>query len=141
MHSESDLLSKTNLHFLPQSLTFHAGIELGLSRENEVLKLVLMLDASDARISAFEGDKSLVGNKMLLVAPLNSVNAAGLRTLLPWLQPRLLGLRTSAGLGDRLGLATPGHVRAVRKTGSFVLRYLPSNPCGKWNAPDEPLNR
>jgi len=25
-----------------------------------------------------------------------------------------LGLRTSAGLGDRLGLATPGHVRAVR---------------------------
>ena len=26
----------------------------------------------------------------------------------------MLGLRTSAGLGDRLGLATPGHVRAVR---------------------------
>jgi hypothetical protein len=34
---------------------------------------------------------------------------------LPWLQPQPLGLQTSAGCGDRLGLATPGHVRAMRK--------------------------
>jgi hypothetical protein len=30
------------------------------------------------------------------------------------LQPNLLGLQTSAGMGDRLGLATPGHARAAR---------------------------
>ena len=30
--------------------------------------------------------------------------------------PSLLGLETSLGLGDRLGLATPGHIRAVRGT-------------------------
>src|SRR5258708_34121568 len=31
-----------------------------------------------------------------------------------WLVAYRLGLRTSAGTGDRLGLATPGHVRAFR---------------------------
>jgi len=37
--------------------------------------------------------------------------------VLPWTAPRCLGLATSVGLGDRLGLATPGHIRAVRGTG------------------------
>ena len=43
-------------------------------------------------------------------------NAAWLRTILPHLNARPLGLKKSAGFGDRLGLATPGHVRSVRKT-------------------------
>ena len=43
-------------------------------------------------------------------------NAAALREELPFLAPSLLGLKTSLGLGDRLGLATPGHIRAVRGT-------------------------
>jgi tagaturonate epimerase len=51
----------------------------------------------------------------LLLCPLTSANAAALRAALPWLQPQTLGLQTSAGFGDRLGLATPGHVRAMRK--------------------------
>jgi tagaturonate epimerase len=33
-------------------------------------------------------------------------------------RPQPLGLRPSVGLGDRIGLATPGHVRALRSTGS-----------------------
>ncbi|HEY4386535.1 MAG TPA: tagaturonate epimerase family protein, partial [Ktedonobacteraceae bacterium] len=44
-------------------------------------------------------------------------NARTLRQRLPWLQPTALGLQTSAGFGDRLGIATPGHVQAVRGTG------------------------
>jgi hypothetical protein len=43
-------------------------------------------------------------------------SAAWLRERLPYLKARPLGLKRSAGFGDRLGLATPGHVRAVRKT-------------------------
>ena len=42
--------------------------------------------------------------------------ATRLRGLLPHLNARPLGLKRSAGFGDRLGLATPGHVRSVRKT-------------------------
>jgi hypothetical protein len=49
----------------------------------------------------------------LLLCPTSAGNAAALRECLAWLGPRTLGVSTSAGLGDRLGLATPGHVRAA----------------------------
>jgi hypothetical protein len=52
-----------------------------------------------------------------LRAPLTPENAAALRARLPWLSPAALGLRTSAGFGDRLGQATPGHVQAALNTG------------------------
>ena len=61
--------------------------------------------------------RKLDDGRTLLVAPANAANAAALRELLPHLRPRRLGLHTSAGMGDRLGLATPGHVRAVQGTG------------------------
>lgn len=48
--------------------------------------------------------------------PLSAPNAEALRAALPWLKPVPLGLQTSAGFGDRLGLATPGHVSALRQT-------------------------
>lgn len=51
--------------------------------------------------------------------PADHANAAALRTLLPWTAPVPVGLRKSFGFGDRLGLATGGHIRAVRKTGLF----------------------
>jgi hypothetical protein len=44
----------------------------------------------------------------------------GLRRHLPFTAPRLLGVRAAFGAGDRLGLATPAHVRAVRGTGLEV---------------------
>jgi hypothetical protein len=37
-----------------------------------------------------------------------------MRALIQWLRPRPLGQVASVGLGDRLGLATPGHIRALR---------------------------
>ncbi len=61
--------------------------------------------------TGFEGERQ--GDVTL--CPLTAANAAALRERLPWLRPQPLGLQTSAGCGDRLGLATPGHVRAVRQ--------------------------
>ncbi|MBK8027486.1 MAG: hypothetical protein IPK19_40400 [Chloroflexi bacterium] len=49
--------------------------------------------------------------------PLTPANAAELRRRLSWLNPVPLGLRTSAGFGDRLGVATAGHIAAVQGTG------------------------
>ncbi len=49
--------------------------------------------------------------------PLTPENTAALRERLPWLRPQPLGLATSFGFGDRLGLATPGHIAAVTGTG------------------------
>lgn len=49
--------------------------------------------------------------------PLTHSSAASLRELLDFTAPRLLGVSNSFGLGDRLGVATPGHLGAIRGTG------------------------
>lgn len=109
-------LEMTRLDVLPQSIVMHEGMEYSLARTKQGLQLAVLSGADEMRISTFVGDHSMAGKRLLLVAPLNAHNAAALREQLPWLQPVTLGLRTSAGMGDRLGLATPGHVRAIRKT-------------------------
>jgi hypothetical protein len=63
----------------------------------------------------FEGQKTELDGVSTLLCPLTPANAAALRERLPWLKPQTLGLQRTVGLGDRLGLATPGHVRAVRQ--------------------------
>jgi hypothetical protein len=112
-------LSASNLDLLPRSLTAEAGLEFGLVRTVSGLQLAV-LAATPAALQAFEGEPSPLGEKTLLVGPLSPHNAAALRQSLAWLRPGLLGLRTSAGLGDRIGLATPGHVRAVRLAGNRI---------------------
>jgi len=68
----------------------------------------------------FDGVRVGSGSSAPLLCPLTAVNAAALRERLLWLCPQPLGLARSAGCGDRLGLATPGHVRAVRAVGGFA---------------------
>ncbi|HUV90122.1 MAG TPA: tagaturonate epimerase family protein, partial [Anaerolineae bacterium] len=65
-----------------------------------------------------------------LLCPLTPAHAAALRARLPWLRPAPLGLQTSAGFGDRLGLATPGHVRAAREFSSLPLDNNPAGQAG-----------
>ena len=89
-----------------QSQVEEAGTTYLLARMKG--KKVLAVEGDGA---GFEG--SPMGN--WLVCPLSSGNAATLRQRLAWLHPQPLGLVRSAGCGDRLGLATPGHIRAVRK--------------------------
>ena len=57
----------------------------------------------------------------LLLCPPTHSNAAALRAWLPFVAPQAVGLRKSIGCGDRLGLATPGHVRAVRQGQLFPI--------------------
>ncbi len=68
----------------------------------------------------FVGDTAeiVLGNQtlMLTLAETSAANAAALRSILPFLKPTVLGLKKSAGCGDRLGLATPGHIRAIRNS-------------------------
>lgn len=51
-----------------------------------------------------------------LICPLTPANARALQARLPWLTPQPLGAHLSFGFGDRIGLATPGHVAALRAT-------------------------
>jgi tagaturonate epimerase len=78
-------------------------------------RLAALAAAGDAALAAFAGDRHDAGDgHTLLHAPTSAANAAALRAAFPDLAPRPLGLATSAGFGDRLGVATPGHVRALR---------------------------
>ena len=81
---------------------------------------VLAPDRQHAALGSFFGASSAHGDRTLLVCPLTHANAAALRAALPWLRPIPLGLRTSAGCGDRLGLATPGHIRAAKAVGGAI---------------------
>lgn len=94
------------LRIYPNSEVELDGTIYFLARDARGKQLGVLGDAA-----GFEGMR----HGELLLCPLTAANAATLRTRLPWLRPQPLGLRKSVGCGDRLGLATPGHVRAVRR--------------------------
>ena len=81
--------------------------------------LVVIAPAGDPLLAGFEGESSDAGDDLrLLRGPRSAANAAALRAAVTNLKPVPLGLKTSAGFGDRLGLATPGHVAAMRRSGA-----------------------
>lgn len=57
------------------------------------------------------------------LCPCAPENARHLRERFPWTSPEPLNRTSAIGCGDRLGLATPGHIRACRATG--VVPVLP----------------
>jgi hypothetical protein len=116
MNHKLNLIS-SNLNFFPRSLVLHEGVEYGLAQSENGPHLAVLADPDSPVLVEFDGDASPLQNRTLCLCPLNAPNAAALRARLTWLQPQPLELATSAGLGDRLGLATPGHVRAVRGVG------------------------
>lgn len=120
MDNALSLSRLTNIPLLLQSLAAWEGIEYGVARSTAGRQLVVLADRAEKRLQDFEGGRQEMGGKVLVNAPLSAHNAEVLRSHVAWLQPRLSGLHTSAGMGDRLGLATPGHVRAVRACGSRV---------------------
>ena len=118
----SGSLSQLNLELVAASQVKDEAAEFALVRDSGVTRLAVAAAAgAHGVLSGFEGDAS----SGVLVGPLSPRNAAALRSRLEWLRPRPLGTRTSAGLGDRLGLATPGHVRAVRAVGGTVAPIFP----------------
>ncbi len=107
-------LAELNLDLYESSLAEKDGIEFGLCRTARGKKLAALRKSEKMVLPGFEGEfsESAVGD--LMICPLNPINTQELRSRLDWLIPRPLGSATSAGLGDRIGLATPGHVRAVK---------------------------
>jgi hypothetical protein len=110
-----------DLGVLPASVVTAAGVEWALARTPKGDRLVVAGDRQDiAKLTDVEGDRDERDGRSLVVGPVHGANAAALRANLTWLRPRPVGLGTSAGFGDRLGLATPGHVRALRAVGGAI---------------------
>jgi hypothetical protein len=110
------LLSVNSLEVRKTSLVFAGDAEFGMTRE-ERPRLAILAQRGSRSLASFEGEASAHGSGTLMLCPRSAYNAAALRESFAWLEPRTMGMETSAGLGDRLGLATPGHVRAVRAAG------------------------
>jgi tagaturonate epimerase len=106
------LLALHGLDVRPNSAVSAEDTEVGLAGSGQ--RLAVLAHSGSQMLSGFEGESSTASDRTLVLGPMNATNLNALRDLLPWLRPRLLGTRTSAGFGDRLGLATPGHVRALR---------------------------
>jgi len=105
----------TGLPIYRDSVTSIDGAALFLARTQSGPRLGVLAARESPLRSRFDGEASESGEQLLSLCRLTHANAVALREALLWLQPRPLGLRTSAGCGDRLGLATPGHVRAARQ--------------------------
>jgi hypothetical protein len=113
-------LADLGLDLVAASLVEERSAEWALVRDGGRSRLAVAVPAGSRVLDDFEGETRGSAAGTVLVGPLSHKNATGLRRNLEWLRPRPLGTRTSAGLGDRLGLATPGHVRAVRAVGGFA---------------------
>ncbi len=96
-----------NITEYPASRVEQDGTTYSLARSDSEKFLCVRGDAEGFANLAFQSDDAKF-------FPLNAYNAVELRKRLEWLNAKPCGLQTSFGYGDRLGLATPGHIQAAR---------------------------
>jgi hypothetical protein len=107
-------LASSNLNLQIHSLCACNGLEYILAQVPRGTRLAALGPSDSALLGDFEGEHCELDGHILLLGSPGPYNAAALRRQLSFLQPHPLGLCTSAGLGDRIGPATPGQVRAIR---------------------------
>ena len=124
--TSQELSHLTGLTVYPRSVTEHKGTLFFLARRDRD-KILGLISLDRSILAAFTGQEREVrlnGDDgelaTLKLCPTDHGNATALRAALPFTGPQVVGVRKSAGLGDRLGLATPGHVRAVRGKAGIV---------------------
>jgi len=121
----SELQSATGLAVYEASVSYAEGKVLALARDGRAKRLVVATDSQHIAMcqAPVVARKEIEGTKLSVgVLETCAATAKCLRRLLPWTAPVVQGLATSAGLGDRLGLATPGHLQAIE--GSGVVPFL-----------------
>jgi tagaturonate epimerase len=122
--SLAELQGHFGASLIPESLVIQDTVALWLDRAASGKRLAIIALPDDPLLARFHGEhQDFRSGHTLKLCPADHDNGRALRAALPWLQPSLLGLNTSAGFGDRLGLATPGHVRALQR----VLRDAPGS--------------
>ncbi|MCK5804952.1 MAG: hypothetical protein KAI66_19100 [Lentisphaeria bacterium] len=89
---------------------------LAILRVNGRKLLCVGASSENALLPAFQGEVVVGDGGVVKCCPLTHENAVALRASVPWTAPvSLRHRRTTIGCGDRLGVATPGHIRAVRE--------------------------
>lgn len=110
----SEKLTKTtNPSVYNRSVQVVGDVLFFMVREGLERKLIVVGD--DATTARFSGAVEQVNDYQVQVCPLTTQNRIALQSIFGWLVPQACGKqKASIGLGDRLGLATPGHIATVR---------------------------
>ncbi len=104
----------------PESQVSYGGATYWLERSADGSKRLVAVADDESTFRRFTGNSERIDGQVRFTAETTADNALALRSALPWLTPSRFGLHTSAGFGDRLGLATPGHVRALKAVGAAI---------------------
>lgn len=91
------------------------GVIVAMGRDQSARFLMVISPRESGLIAEFSGEQ--IGGDSIFArkCPLNSNNARVLRQYFPWTAPvSLRQHRTTIGCGDRLGLASYGHITAIK---------------------------
>lgn len=104
------------LKVYPGSFCLRDGLTYGLVRTARGKRLLVLGDKAKVRRDPFKGKNSHHDGTTLKVCDLTPGNTTCLMDLFPYTKPvSLRNYPVTVGTGDRLGCATPGHLRAIRK--------------------------
>ncbi len=115
----AELNSISGLQVYPRSLTAIENTLFFLGRSGDKKRLGIISETETfSKKFAGEIQAVAIGGELftLIIAETSHANASALRGIFDFLNPKTLGLAKSAGCGDRLGLGTPGHIQAIRKS-------------------------
>lgn len=104
----------------PNSINETEGARIFIGRESWKKYLYIATQGRTVDVAGrFEGENVSVpstnGKKVgLKRCPMSHHNAKAIQELFPFTRPVAIGLHNSYGFGDRLGLASPGHLRALK---------------------------
>ncbi len=105
----------------PASIHRCENIDFFIARKDDVKYLFGTTGKSGSLVDRFSGKVVYQKNTDIPVTVMQCLmtheNAVVIRELFGHTRPRLIGLENSFGLGDRIGLANPGHLQAVKNSG------------------------
>jgi hypothetical protein len=117
-------LGDRRLDVYPRSIVVRGGAVFFMGRGTPGRRLYVVSSVDDPLAGQLEGTclrwASAEGDQ-LRRCRLTHTNAEALREIFEWARPQPLGLADSFGLGDRLGIAGPAHLRAMRGSGFEVV--------------------
>lgn len=116
-------LAKTNFEkyqVYPDSLHVAAGALFFIARENGRKFLIILSNGTFP--GKFNGSEVSLDNGKAKVCDLTNENCDALCELFPFTKPtNHRGIPITIGLGDRLGLASPGHIRLIKDLPVFPI--------------------
>lgn len=117
--TQAPIPAESGITVYEASLNTIDGCKFFIGRKGEDKDLYLLGPASIvSKFTVFEGEHISAGftdnGEILCRCPLSHRNAKAVRDLFAFTRPCLIGLENSFGFGDRLGIANPGHLRALK---------------------------